>query len=86
MAPSCARCGLAFERAQGYWVGAIYVNYAATVMVTLVGALSLWAGAGVSAVAQLWVWLPFVVVFPLGFFRHSRSFWLAVELLLNPEP
>ena len=26
----CAVCDLRFERAQGYWVGAIYVNYAAT--------------------------------------------------------
>jgi hypothetical protein len=70
MAPSCALCGLSFERAQGYWVGAIYLNYAATVVIALGGALSLWGLVG---------------IFPLWFFRYSRSLWLAVELLLNPE-
>jgi Protein of unknown function (DUF983) len=86
MAPSCALCGLSFERAQGYWVGAIYLNYAATVVIALGGALSLWGLAGISTAAQLWLWLPFVGIFPLWFFRYSRSLWLAVELLLNPEP
>ena len=85
MAPSCALCGLAFERAQGYWVGAIYVNYAVTVMIALAGSLGLWGLAGVSTTAQLWFWLPFVIVFPLWFFRYSRSLWLAAELLLNPR-
>jgi hypothetical protein len=26
-----------------------------------------------------------VVLFPLWFFRYSRSLWLAVEYLFNPE-
>ena len=86
MAPGCPLCGLRFERAQGYWVGAIYVNYAVTVSVALAGALILWAGAGVSTVDQLWLWLPFVGLFPLWFFRYSRSLWLALELVINPRP
>src|SRR2546425_261201 len=38
------------------------------------------------AAAQHWIWLPFCVVFPLWFFRYSRSLWLAVEYGLNPNP
>src|SRR5436309_124222 len=30
MADACALCGLRFERVQGYFVGAIYINYAVT--------------------------------------------------------
>jgi len=30
--------------------------------------------------------VPFVVVFPLWFFRYSRSLWLALEFAINPEP
>jgi uncharacterized protein (DUF983 family) len=86
MAARCASCGLAFERAQGYWVGAIYINYGVTVIIALAGALALWRWAGVSTAGQLWLWLPFVVLFPLWFFRHSRSLWLAIEWLINPEP
>jgi uncharacterized protein (DUF983 family) len=86
MAPGCALCGLRFERAQGYWVGAIYVNYGVTVLLALGGALALWGIAGVSTAQQLWFWLPFVGLFPLWFFRYSRSLWLAAEISLNPEP
>jgi uncharacterized protein (DUF983 family) len=81
----CRRCGLVFERAQGYWVGAIYVNYAATALVAVGGAFALW-GAGVPMAPQLALWIPFCVVFPLWFFRYSRSLWLALEYCLNPEP
>ncbi len=45
-----------------------------------------WRVADMSPARQLWVWLPFVVLFPLWFFRYSRSLWLAFERLLNPEP
>jgi hypothetical protein len=67
-------------------VGAIYVNYGATVLIALGGALGLWVVAGISTAQQLWLWLPFVGLFPLWFFRYSRSLWLAIEVLLNPEP
>ncbi|MBI1963970.1 MAG: DUF983 domain-containing protein [Candidatus Rokubacteria bacterium] len=86
MRPACAFCGLRFERAQGYFVGAIYVNYAVTTPIAVGGALVLWRVAGLDPVWQLALWGPFVVVFPLWFFRWSRSLWLAVELLANPEP
>ena len=85
MPRSCPLCGLIFERAQGYWVGAIYVNYAVTVGIAMTGYLILWRTWDLSARTQLLLWLPFVAVFPLWFFRYSRSLWLAVEYVLNPE-
>ena len=86
MASQCSVCGLRFERAQGYWVGAIYVSYGVTVLLVLAGALILWRLADISPATQLWFWLPFVVLFPLWFFRYSRSLWLALERLFNSEP
>ena len=86
MARACDFCGLTFERAQGYFVGAIYVNYAATVGLVIGGYLILWGLTELSTTAQLALWLPVAVLFPLWFFRYSRSLWLAVEYLLNPEP
>ncbi|PYM96746.1 MAG: DUF983 domain-containing protein [Candidatus Rokuibacteriota bacterium] len=85
MAEACALCGLRFERAQGYFVGAIYINYAVTVLVAIVGFLFVWGVAGFSTRGQLTVLVPLVAVFPLWFFRYSRSFWLAVEWAINPE-
>ena len=82
----CPVCDLKFERAQGYWVGAIYVNYAATTLVAVAGYFLLWTRTELSTATQLAIWLPFCVVFPLWFFRYSRSFWLALEWSLNSEP
>ena len=36
-------------------------------------------------IAYLVAWIPFLVLFPLWFFRYSRSLWLAMEFYLNPE-
>ena len=85
MTTACDLCGLHYERAQGYWVGAIYVNYAVTTVIAIGGYFALWATLAPSTAVQLVLWGTFVVVFPLWFFRWSRSLWLAVELLVNPE-
>ena len=81
----CAVCDLRFERAQGYWIGAIYVNYGVTTLIAMVGFFTLWAWTDLSMAAQLAIWLPFCVIFPLWFFRYRRAVWLAVEHGVNPE-
>jgi uncharacterized protein (DUF983 family) len=85
MRPSCSLCGLYFERAQGYWVGAIYLNYGATTTIAIAGYFILWAKAGLTTAVQFAIWIPFLLLFPLWFFRYSRSLWLALEFYLNPE-
>jgi len=82
----CAACGLRYEREQGYFVGAIYVNYAVTTILALGGFFVLWGMCDLSTRTQLLVLVPVVLVFPLWFFRYSRSLWLAVEWSVNHEP
>ena len=82
----CSACGLLFEREQGYFVGAIYVNYAFTVGITIVGFLLLDHFTNIGLTAQIVIWSVFGVVFPIVFFRYSRSLWLSVEYVFNPEP
>lgn len=86
MAPECAACGLRFERAPGYFVGAIYINYGVSSVLALAGFFGLWALFDLSPAGQLAIWVPFLLLFPLWFFRYSRSLWLAVEYFVNPEP
>ena len=85
MRPACERCGLRFERAQGYFVGAIYVNYAVTATLVIGGYVLLWHYTAVSLTTQFLIWVPVAVLFPLWFFRYSRSLWLGLEYLVNPE-
>jgi uncharacterized protein (DUF983 family) len=80
----CPHCGLKFEREQGYFVGAIYINYTATVAIAVPGFFLLDAFTNMSIHQQLALWVPFAVVFPLLFFHHSRSLWLVLDHLLNP--
>jgi uncharacterized protein (DUF983 family) len=80
----CPRCQLKFEREQGYFVGAIYINYAATIAVALPGFFLLDAFTTMTINQQLAVWVPFAVLFPLVFFHHARSFWLMMDHFFNP--
>ena len=70
MHANCRQCDLLFEREQGYFVGAIYINYAATVAVAVPGFFLLDAFTGMTINQQLTLWLPFAVIFPLLFFHH----------------
>ncbi len=85
MHAACRHCGLKFEREQGYFVGAIYVNYAATVGIAVPAFFLLDAFTPITIAGQLAIWIPFTVVFPLIFFHHARALWLAVDHLLNPS-
>jgi uncharacterized protein (DUF983 family) len=84
MRSNCSQCGLQFEREQGYFVGAIYINYAATVAIAVPGFFLLDAFTGMTINQQLALWVPFAIIFPLLFFHHSRSLWLALDHLFNP--
>lgn len=84
MPEACALCGLRYERAQGYWVGAIYVNYGVTTVIALTGFFLTYPA--LSMTTELVLWGAFVVLFPVWFFRYSRGLWLGLELSLNPEP
>jgi uncharacterized protein (DUF983 family) len=79
MHESCARCGLRFEREQGYFVGAIYVNYAVTAVVCLGGVVALDVAFGLPLWAQLVIACSLAALVPVIFFRYSRSFWLGID-------
>src|SRR5262245_12611962 len=64
MREACAACGLRYEREPGYFVGAIYVNYALTIGLLGVLVLGLDAWLGLSLGQQLALAVPLAVVLP----------------------
>lgn len=84
MHSQCSNCSLEFEREQGYFVGAIYINYSATVIIAIPGYFILDYFFDISLTKQLALWIGFAILFPLLFFRHSRSFWLTLDHFFNP--
>ena len=81
----CAVCDLRFEREQGYFVGAIYLNYAATAVIAIAGYFALELLVAPSVVQQLVLWVTFTIVFPLWFFRYSKSLWLSLDYFIDPR-
>ena len=79
----CAACGLRYEREQGYFVGAIYINYAVTVAVAVSVVLVLDWTVGLTLDQQLAIGVALGVLVPLAFFRYARSLWLAVDHLVT---
>ena len=78
----CAACGLRYEREQGYFVGAIYINYAVTAAVAVGGVLVLDWTVGLTLAQQLVLGVALGVLVPLVFFRHARSLWLVMNYLV----
>ncbi|HVM98531.1 MAG TPA: DUF983 domain-containing protein [Candidatus Acidoferrales bacterium] len=80
----CPNCGLTFEREEGYWLGALYVNYALglAVLLPVIGLLlfydvSEWTVFTVSAI-ELVVLSPWIV-------RYSRLVWMYVDHAFSPR-
>ena len=83
MHDQCAACGLRYEREQGYFVGAIYVNYAVTVIVAAGTVLVLDWTVGLTLTAQLAVGVALGALVPVVFFRYARSLWLSLDFLVS---
>jgi len=80
----CFVCQLRFEREQGYFLGAMYINYGVTVVLALLGSCALEWWTEVSLTQQLVLWVSFGTLFPLVFFRYSRGVWLAFDYFFDP--
>jgi hypothetical protein len=82
MVPDCPRCGLHFEREQGYWVGAVAVNtiiVGALFTVALVTAMVLTV-PNIPWGAVLAIVLPVMAIGPLFFYPFSKTIWCAIDL------
>ena len=81
MLERCPACALKYEREPGYFVGAVYVNYAITTVAVLGGVLVLDQLVGLSLATQLMIAVPLALLVPLLVHRHARSLWLAIGYL-----
>jgi uncharacterized protein (DUF983 family) len=66
----CARCGLRFEREEGFFLGAVVINYTVTAVLLLVP----------MGIAVAWC-----IVFPMLFFPYSKSLWLMTYYVFFPR-
>lgn len=77
MYPNCTHCNFRFEVEPGFFIGAMYISYAMTVILLAIVGLILFVGFGDP---ELWI---YIIAFPLSvvlflplIFRYSRVIYL----------
>lgn len=82
----CRSCGRSFNRAPGYLLGSIYVNYGLTAVIVVAAYFGLYFSGALSGTPLLVSVATFSVVFPLWFFRYARALWIAFDERWDPWP
>jgi hypothetical protein len=85
MLERCPKCGLAFEREAGYFLGAMYISFPLGVVVIGVVATLAWSLAGWSLERSVVVAI--AVFLPLAPFvsRFSRILWIYLDQAIDPD-
>ncbi len=81
----CRVCGLPFEHDEGFFLGALVINYTVTALLGIIPAI-------VAVAAGTWG-VPFAigfaavasVLFPILFYWHAKSLWLATFYIFVPN-
>ncbi|HRE83639.1 MAG TPA: DUF983 domain-containing protein [Opitutaceae bacterium] len=81
----CPHCGLRLERDEGGFLGAMSLNYGFTLIVYLLPVLGLYLGEVISGRTAAIAAGVGAVVFPMVFYRWSRSLWLMNYYLVFPQ-
>lgn len=88
MLSHCPECGLSYFPEQGYYVGAMIINYVATTacVVTIFLLSLLFPDFTIlSTNEKILLWMGFAIVLSLSLVRHSYSFWLGIDFWIKPR-
>jgi uncharacterized protein (DUF983 family) len=82
----CPACGTIFQREEGFFVGAIMLNVVTTEAAVMAAAgIALLAFPG-QATPLVWLVFAVALLFPVAFYHHSWSLWLAGDHLVEGLP
>jgi uncharacterized protein (DUF983 family) len=82
----CHECHVIFKREDGFFVGAILANVVITELIVLVVCFFFLLVLDVAYERVLWLLFALAVIFPVAFFHHSWSFWLALDHMVEGLP
>lgn len=83
---ACDSCGLRFEREEGYWTGAIYVNLITTQFLIVGGLFALLFLTDFALWTQIGILAAVAVIFPTLFYPFSKSIWLGMDHFFTDKP
>ena len=88
MMSRCPECGLSYFPEQGYYVGAMIINYIATtacVVAIFLVSLLFPDFTTLSINEKILLWMGFAIVLSLALTRHAYSFWLGIDYWVKPR-
>lgn len=83
--PECPDCGLKIERDEGFFLGSMTLNYIVTIVGFLIPVLILYLVGALSASTAAIAAAAGAVIFPILFYRSSRSWWLMSYYFFLPK-
>lgn len=83
---ACEVCGMVFEREEGYWTGAIYVNLITTQFLIVGGLFALMFLSDFSLWTQIGILAALAIIFPTLFYPFSKSIWLGMDYFFTDKP
>ncbi len=89
MRPECTICWLSYFREEGYYLGAMFLNFilSTLVIIFIYGVLLLLRISSltdVSTTHQVLAWIGFATLLCLSLIRHSYSLWLGLDYWISP--
>jgi uncharacterized protein (DUF983 family) len=88
MLQCCPVCGLSYFPEQGYYVGAMIINYAVTtacVVGIFLLSLLLPDFTHLATNTKILLWMIFAIVLSLALVRHSYALWLGLDFWVKPR-
>jgi len=82
----CQNCYSIYKREEGFFVGAILANVVITELIVLGVCFFALLILGFAYESVLWLLFSLAIIFPIGFFHHSWSFWLTLDYLVEGLP
>ncbi len=81
----CPRCGLTFDRGEGFYLGSMTLNYGFTIVLYLLPVLFLAVWEVISVRTAVILGGVGALLFPVLFYRSSRSWWLMAYFYFLPK-
>jgi uncharacterized protein (DUF983 family) len=88
MLQRCPECGLSYFPEQGYYMGAMIINYAVTtaIIVAIFLVSTLFPDfTSLSTNSKILLWMAFAIALSLLLTRHAYSFWLGIDFWIKPR-
>jgi uncharacterized protein (DUF983 family) len=82
---TCPRCGTTFVREDGYFLGGYALNLIVAEFIGLAVVLYILFQVDLSLWEREVIAVGAAVALPMIFFPYSRTFWMALDLMLNPR-